>query len=403
MDEIGRAYLSLALDIDRHLEGFVDAYFGPPELQAQTRAGEPRLLSILADDVRQLQAAVKDSDYDPQRKDFLARQTRAMAAVIRNLSGDQLEFVEEVQQYFDITPQMVDEGSFEQGHAVLDRLLPGDGPVFERLAEWEEGLQLEPDLILPVFEVACAETRRRTQDLFDLPPGEDLSLHIVQNQPWGAYNWYLGNYRSCIDLNIDVPPKVSGVVPLMTHEAYAGHHTEHATKEYHLYRQQGRGEHAVQLLLAPECVLSEGIADSAHEILFGDADLASFLRDELYPRAGLSTADVERQIRIGQVAQTLRGVGGNAALLLHRDGWSPERVQQYVERYALRTPLEAARTISFIGNPLFRSYIFNYATGKALLASLLSGPDAVANFRRLLCEPFTPTQVRQWVTKRKTS
>ncbi|NIV31535.1 MAG: hypothetical protein GWN58_19225, partial [Anaerolineae bacterium] len=59
---------------------------------------------------------------------------------------------------------------------------------------------------------------------------------------------------------------------------YAGHHTEHAIKEKLLYRHQGRAEHAVQLLLAPECVISEGIADNAQKILFDDAQLAAFLR-----------------------------------------------------------------------------------------------------------------------------
>jgi hypothetical protein len=90
-------------------------------------------------------------------------------------------------------------------------------------------------------------------------------------------------------------------------------------------------------------------------------------------------------------------VGGNAALLLHRDQRSPDEVRGYVEHYGLRTPKEAGQTLKFLQNPLFRSYIFNYAMGKALLAPLLVGPDAVANFRRLLSEPLTPTQVRRWV------
>ena len=57
--------------------------------------------------------------------------------------------------------------------------------------------------------------------------------------------------------------------------------------------------------------------------------------------------------------------------------------------------------MKFIQNPLFRSYIFNYAVGKDLLAPLLEGPDRAANFSRLLSEPFTPTQVRAWLAARK--
>jgi hypothetical protein len=401
MDEIGRNYLTLALNVDRHFEGFVDAYFGPPELQARAASSEPRPLASLAYDARQLRSAIEASDYDPQRKDFLVRQTRAMTAVIRSLSGDRLDFVEEVELYFDITPEMMDEALFEAAHAEMDRLLPGGGALVERVATWKRGLELEPGRVMRVFELACQETRRRTLSLFDLPPGEDLSLQLVAEQPWTAYNWYLGDYRSRIDLNTDLPLHAHSAVPLLAHEAYPGHHTEHAIKEHHLYRQQGRAEHAIQLLLAPECVLSEGIADNAQSVILTDPELAAFSRDQLYPEAHLTGVDVEQQIHLSKASQKLRWVGCNAALLLHREGRPPDEVQQYVERYGLRTLQEAKQTMKFIQNPLFRSYIFNYATGKALLAPLLEGEDAVGNFRRLLSEPLTPTQVRQWQTDRE--
>lgn len=401
MDEIGRNYLILALNLNRHFDGFVDAYFGPPALKAEAESGEPRPLDALADDAGQLQAAIEASDYDPQRKDFLARQARAMAAVVRNLSGDRLDFVEEVELYFDITPELVDEAVFEAAHAEMDRLLPGEGPLVERLTAWKKGFELGPDRILPTFDLACQEIRRRTLALFELPPGEEVSLHLVQDQPWSAYNWYLGNYRSRIEVNTDLPVRANSAVPLLAHEAYPGHHTEHAVKEYHLYRQQGRAEHAVQLLMAPECVMAEGIGNNAQRMVLDDAELAAFLGDELYPLAGLPDVDVELQIRLEGASQALRGVSGNAALLLHRDGHPLDEVLRYVERYSLRTAQEAVQTLKFIQNPLFRSYIFNYATGRALLAPLLEGRDAVANFRRLLSEPFTPTQVRQWLDKRR--
>jgi hypothetical protein len=196
MDELGRNYLTLALNLDRHFEGFVDAYFGPPELRVEVEAAEPRSLEALADDARKLQEAIEDSDYDPQRKGFLTRQTRAMTAVIRNLSGDRLDFVEEVELYFDITPEMVDEAVFEAIHAEMDPLFAGEGSLSERVAAWEKGLELEADRILPVCDLALQETRRRTRALFDLPPGEEVSLNLVKDQPWYAYNWYLGDYRS---------------------------------------------------------------------------------------------------------------------------------------------------------------------------------------------------------------
>jgi len=399
MDEIGRSYLTLALNLDRQFEGFVDAYYGPAELKAETQAGEPRSLNALADDARQLQGAIEASDYDPQRKDFLTRQTRAMGAVIGNLAGDQLDFVAEVELYFDITPKMVDESVFEAVHAEIDRVLPGEDPLLERVQAWQKGLEVERDRIGAVFDGAFEEARRRTLELFDLPPGEEVSLELVEDQPWSAYNWYLGEYRSRIDLNTDLPVRLYGSLSVVAHEAYPGHHTEYAIKEHLLYRREGRAEHAIHVL-APEAVLSEGIAVSGRNMIFSDTELATFLRDELCPVAGLPDVDTDRLVGVARELEPLRAVVGNAALLLHRDGRPWDEVQGYIERYYLGSPKQVAQAMRFIQIPLWRSYAFNYTIGKELLAPLLEGPDAVANFRRLLSEPFTPTQVREWVAER---
>jgi hypothetical protein len=399
MDQIGCQYVTLALGLDRHFEGFVDAYFGPAELKAEVEAGEPHPVDALAGDVAQLQAAIEQSDYDPQRKDFLARQTRAMAAVIRKLSGDQLDFVEEVELYFDITPQMVDEAAFTALHAEIEHLLPGDGCLAERVDAWRTGLAIEGDRLAAVVDLARGETRRRTSALFELPPGEDVSIEVVGDKPWGAYNWYLGHYASRIDLNLDLPMRADRAVTLLAHEAYPGHHTERCLKEYRLYRQAGQAEQAIRLVLAPENVLAEGMAEAARDVIFRDAELASFLREVLYPAAGVVASDPVRDIGVARGLQALQAAGGNAALLYHHSGRPAEEVEQYIQRFSLVSPGEAARLVGFIQNPLWRSYVFNYTGGRELLAPLLQGREAVANFRRLLTEPFTPTQVRKWVAQ----
>jgi hypothetical protein len=396
MDPIESQYLLLALHLDEHCEGFVDGYHGPPELRAQVKAGGPRPLESLVEDAERLLPAIGESGFDPQRKDFLWRQTRAMSALARNLSGDRLAYLDEVEHYFDIRPERVPEAIFEAAHADLEQLLAGHGPLPGRMAAWNKSLQLAPDHMMPVFEMAREETRRRTLALFELPPGEGVALRLVNDQPWSAYNWYLGDYRSRIELNVDLPARGDWVVPLLAHEAYPGHHTEHALKEALLYRGRGWAEFGAQLLLAPECVLSEGIAESGCRIIFGDDELVAFLEGQLYPAAGLAHVDVEAQMGIQRARRQLRGVGENAALLLHQDGRPAEEVQRYVEHYGLNTPEEAAQTISFVQSPLFRSYVFNYRAGEAMLEPLLKGPHAVDVFRRLLTEPLTPTQVRGW-------
>jgi len=397
MDDIGRGYLTLALNLNRHFDGFVDAYFGPPELKAEVETGQLRPLEGLAEDAQQLLQAIVASDNNAQRKDYLLGQTRATSAIIRKLSGEQLDFVEEVELYFDITPEMVDETVFEAFRAEMDSLVPGRGALAERTLAWEKSVELRPDRVLAVCERLVQEARTRARALFDVPPEEEVSLQLVENQPWQAYNWYLGQGRSRIDLNTDLPIGIEQVVPVLPHETYPGHHTELAIKEYLLYRGNGWAEHSI-LAMGPQAVVSEGLAMWAWEIIFEGTELVDFLREELYPLAGLPSEHVERDIGVIRASVSMLGVvDGNAALMLHRDGRSPDEVQQYLVHYALITPDRAAKGLEFILHPLWRSYTFNYGVGRKLLAPLLRGPDRVENFARLLSEPFTPAQVRQWL------
>ncbi|HZB70808.1 MAG TPA: hypothetical protein VE395_01650, partial [Acidimicrobiales bacterium] len=49
-------YLSLGLALGRHVDGLVDAYYGPPELARRAEEGPPRPPAALADEARALLA-----------------------------------------------------------------------------------------------------------------------------------------------------------------------------------------------------------------------------------------------------------------------------------------------------------------------------------------------------------
>src|SRR5207244_13297345 len=103
-----------------------------------------------------------------------------------------------------------------------------------------------------------AELRARTATLVELPDGEALELEEVSDEPWWAFNYYLGGLRSRVVVNVDVPTSADDLVGLAAHEVYPGHHTEHAVKERLLVREQGRIEETIQLVPTPQAVLSEG-------------------------------------------------------------------------------------------------------------------------------------------------
>jgi hypothetical protein len=146
-------------------------------------------------------------------------------------------------------------------------------------------------------------------------------------------------------------------------------------------------------------VVSEGIAVQALDVLMDTPEQVAW-QAEVVTRAGMGHLDAGRQ-RIDTVARA-GGIVGNAAFLIHDRGLPPAEVSAYLQRYALLRGKEAQQNVNFITNPLYRSYIFIYDTGRQLLDTLFAhhadGDDDVDHwFRRLLTEPVTPTQIRGWI------
>lgn len=393
MDEIGRAYVALGLRINEHFQGYVDAYIGSEETKKAILAQGPRTVPELRGDADRLAARIAREGLPEPRKTWLAKQVEAMRATLARLDGEDIPFREEALRCLDITPERVPEAEFDAAIAEIDRLLPGSGPLAERVDAWKKETEVPEDKVPLLLDMARREARKRTAALVDLPEGEDVEVHIVRNQPWSGYNYYMSGYRSRIDVNLDLPERITSILPLMTHEGYPGHHTEGAMKEKNLFRGKGWEESSVFLLNTPECVISEGIANIALDMIFTEDEVTAFLRDQLYPAAGLGHLDVTRDRTLGKAFRKLAGVGGNVAFMMHEDVASDDEMIAYSQRYGLRSETEAKFGLRFQRNPMFRVYIFTYFYGERMLRAALAGPDRKDIFRRLLSEPVVPSLV----------
>jgi hypothetical protein len=303
-----------------------------------------------------------------------------------------------VETFFDIAPDATPESRFDEAIARLDMLLPGAGAVGPRMVEWQARTVVTPEMARQLIDRIAEETRRRTVAFIDLPPVESVEFRMVENQPWSGYNWFLGGGHSRVEINTDLPIRASALPVLIAHEAYPGHHTEHALKEHELYRGRGYGEYAIQLINTPECVISEGIATLAEGILFPDGEAAAWMSEEIYPLASI-TLDPEQAYGIAQAQRALRSVGANAALLMHDHGASDDEVVAYLVRYGLEDEERARHRLGFIKSPLWRAYIFCYHAGRDLLGAWLDQAPAERNdrFRSLLIEPVRPWLVTSWI------
>ncbi len=129
--------------------------------------------------------------------------------------------------------------------------------------------------------------------------------------------------------------------------------------------------------------MSEGIAETGLEILLDDE-----LEQELGRRARRVTgldADLERaHARSTAARRPLRGIGLDAALMIHEHGASTDDAQAHVERWGLATPEQAAHTVRFVTDPTWRAYVVTYSAGAAALPRVRRRPTRPACGR---CSP----------------
>ncbi|MFN8590711.1 MAG: hypothetical protein U0031_04545 [Thermomicrobiales bacterium] len=392
LDDIGRDYAALAFGIAHHVPGYIDAWLGSDDDRAKLDPESPPPPEDLIRAANALLDRIETLDSGDLRQGYLRTQARAMAATARKLAGDTLPYRDEVALLFDVTPAATPEAVFDAAIATLDQLLPGSGSVAARMNAWRATYTIPPERLADVVNVILPEFKTRTGRIVDLPGDEDVEIRLVQDQPWSGYNWYLGGGRSRVELNTDLPIHAFRLTDLLAHEAYPGHHTEHMLKE-RLYTEDGLGEHALQLINTPECVISEGIATTAQEMAFEPDEVIAFRAEQVYPLAGI-TADAALEREVLQAEQALRSVSGNAALLLHEGRAAEDEVVAYVQRYALSPEAKARQQVRFIADPLWRAYIFTYHVGHDLLANWMAGrsdAEKRARFRALLTTQVYPS------------
>ena len=124
--------------------------------------------------------------------------------------------------------------------------------------------------MVPALRALIAVLRTRMETLVELPEGEQLVVEEVHDEPWWAFNYYLGNLRSRVVVNSDQQTTAADLVTLAAHEAYPGHHTERVVKEQLLVREQGFLEESIQLVPTPQSLVGEGIAELGLEVVMDD-------------------------------------------------------------------------------------------------------------------------------------
>ncbi len=402
-DHLIREYLLLGLRFDRIEEGYVDSFTGDQRLRRQVAnepAPEPAELAAQA---RRLLAAVPEvprtAGFTEQRAEFVAAHLRALACSARKFAGEDVGFVDEVRDYFDVEISRGDPERYRAAHERISEVLGGTGPLADRIETNRIADELPPERLEDAIHAFSSALRDIVRATYPLPDTETVAYEVVSDKPWSGFNYYEGDYRSRVAVNSDLKQQLSHLPGLIAHESYPGHHTEHCRKEERLVAGLGHGEQTIFLVNTPQCLMAEGLADLALYAAVGPGWGA--WASEIYADLGLRF-DGERAEALAAARAELAEVRQDAALMLHDEHRDVDEVSAFLQRWLLVNDTRARQSLRFLSSPLWRAYTSTYIEGYRLLRGWLdarpAGVGVTERFGRLLDEPLIPSSLRAEVS-----
>lgn len=401
LNALAERFVRLSLEIGAHEEGYIDAYYGPPEWKTEAEAN-PRSVAQLKTDADALRAELtaavaNETDAAMQRR---ARTLEVYVSSARfrldMIEGRRVPLADEAEALFNLRPELRPLSSYDAALERIEQVVPGSGPIASRVEAFVAGYAIPQDRLTAVVQAAIAECRRRTQAHFDLPANERFDMELVGGVSWGAYNWYRGNNNSLIQINASLPVRIDSPVGTGCHEGYPGHHVQGIFAE-RLYRERGYVEYSVLPLYSPMGPLNEGAGNYGVELAFPGDEREQFEARVLYPLAGLDPATAPALAAFRRASDELSGARLTIASMYLGGEIDRERAIELTQRYQLMSRERAERTVAF--SEQYRSYVINYSTGEDIVRAYIerAGPSAEARWRayeNILNQPTLPEHLR---------
>lgn len=378
IDGVAESYVKLSLELGLYDKDYVDAYSGPPEWRpapldsgSTTEFPRERLVQWADELISRLDKidAERLDDLEQRRLRFLRIHIASARARVELVGGMKMSFDEESMALYDAVAPECNVDTLEAALRELESILPGEGDLGGRVEKYRAQFVVPRELIDTVFAAAIAEARDRTIQHIPLPEGESFEVEYVTEASWGAYNWYKGDLHSLIQVNTGLPFRISSPLGLACHEGYPGHHVQNVLVEKNMLLDRGWIEYSVQPLFCPQAILNEGGANYGIEIAFTEEERIAFMRDVLFPLAGLDPAGAEEYHRFEQLTRSLRGATVEATRRYLDGDMTREEASRWLQRYALMSAERAERYIRF--GEQYRSYVVTYSVGLEMVRSYI--------------------------------
>ncbi|KTE21283.1 hypothetical protein ATE67_08260 [Sphingopyxis sp. H050] len=401
LNAIAADYVRLSLEIGTHEDGYIDAYYGSAAAKTAAEAA-PRDKAALLAATRDLMArtdgaARRLSDpLDRRRAAFLRAQLRAAETRLLMMQGTRFAFADEAERLFGIRPRLKPLASYDEGLAAIEALVPGDGPLATRVEAYLDGFTIPKHRLQKVFDVAIARCRGRSAAQIAMPADESFRLEFVTGKSWSGYNYYQGAYHSLIQVNTDLPIRLSRALDLGCHEGYPGHHLLNMKLEEKLVRERGWSEFSVYPLYSPQSLIAEGSANYGIDLAFPGNSKADTERDILIPLAGIAPPTDDRYWQLLKAIKAISGARLTIAQQYLDGAIDRPTAVALTEKYLLVSPQRADQSVRFTEQ--YRSYVINYGLGEQLVRAAIERgkPSREEMWRRMakiVSEPTLPSDL----------
>jgi len=405
MNNIAEDYVKLVLNIGQYDADFVDAYYGPEDWRSGLKTDltfDSTAYKVLSTQTNGLLNELeslgeyKADELETLRFRYLYKQLLACKTKIFMLNGVLLPFDEETKALYDASAPVHNDEFFQSAIAELDKILPGKGDVAKRLNDFKMKFVIPTDKLDDVFNAAIKECRTRTLEHIKLPEQESFKVKYVKDKPWGAYNWYKGNFFSVIEVNTDLPIFIDRAVDLAAHEGYPGHHVYNVLLESNLAKKRNWAEFKVYALFSPQSLIAEGTANYGIPMAFPGDERIKFEKEVLFPLAELNPDEADLFYKVLELQKNFSYSGNEAARNFLDGKWTREQAVEWLMKNALRTKDSADKYVSFIEK--YRSYVINYNLGMDIVKDYIERNGGTENntakrwelFEHLLSTPQTP-------------
>lgn len=398
ISKFGEDFLLLALRINKHIEGYVDFYYGSEKLRQTVDCESLTAPNTLLKDSNDLLKQLGAKSFDKDRTRYIEKLLIAMRTSIETLCGVEIPFKEKFFRLYNVDLQPVNEFELKNLKEDFNEAYKGTGTLAERMKVLREKRKVPEDKVYQLFKEALNITRVKTKELFGdiLPEKERILIELVDDKnddkaKWAYYEWYLGNFQSRLEVNPKYNVYWSGFLSVAAHEGYPGHHTEFVVKEKNLYCELSQFEHSILLLKSPTLVICEGIADLAVNVLFSYREQAEISLK--FCSNGTKDDSVENLTMQNRVKANRSLLWYNLAYHALFDEWSEANLIQYGTNYEIFSLKDIKNIIKLILDPAHSTTAFLYNLGSKLIINRFGEFPSVKNFRNLLLNPILPSDL----------